>query len=227
MAMEKRTSISRQAGNDSVGVEAVGPQVVPWPRRNPPHRLTQEETAPRAVLARPSRTGTSHLAGAGGWAAGDSRGRRYSRGGALPPWPVHRSRRWSSPGRWSGASRRVRPQRPRPGPTTGGSRGRVDGHAPTGSCAGRSPGCGALTTQPRTPTVPPARSASASSMQSPPAKRGSDRASILSPVYRPNRGRASRGKLMVTSPRNRPRCLARVCFTSRPALATRLMFVKL
>ena len=34
----------------------------------------------------------------------------------------------------------VRPQQPRPGPTTGGLRGRVDGHAPTGSCAGRSPG---------------------------------------------------------------------------------------
>ena len=32
------------------------------------------------------------------------------------------------------------PSGPRPGPTTGGSRGRVDGHAPTGSCAGTSPG---------------------------------------------------------------------------------------
>ena len=60
--------------------------------------------------------------------------------GAHPPGPVHRSRKWSSPGRWSGASRRVRPQRPMRVPATGGSPGRVDGHAPTGSCAGRSPG---------------------------------------------------------------------------------------
>ena len=42
---------------------------------------------------------------------------------------------------------------------------------------------GALTTQPRTPTVPPARSASASSMQSPPASAEATSVSILSPVF--------------------------------------------
>ena len=46
---------------------------------------------------------------------------------------------------------------------------------------------GALTTQPRTPTVPPARSASASSMQSPPASAGSDRRQHLVPSVRPSR----------------------------------------
>ena len=42
---------------------------------------------------------------------------------------------------------------------------------------------GALTMQPRTLTVPPARSASASSMQSPPAKAEATSVSILSPVF--------------------------------------------
>ena len=42
-----------------------------------------------------------------------------------------RSRRWWSPGRWSGARRRVRPQPPRPGPAVPGSPGPVGGHGPT------------------------------------------------------------------------------------------------
>ena len=44
---------------------------------------------------------------------------------------------------------------------------------------------GALTTQPRTPTVPPARSASVSSMQSPPASAEATSVSSLSPVVGP------------------------------------------
>ena len=125
-------------GNDSVGVEAtVGPHrelpagpavAAPAPpfHAGSGRRHGRCWPGPRAAgTSAPRRCRRQ-------WpAAGDSRGRRYSRGGALPPWPVHRSRRWSSPGRWSGASRRVRPQRPRPGPTTGGSPGRVDGHAPS------------------------------------------------------------------------------------------------
>ena len=55
---------------------------------------------------------------------------------------------------------------------------------------------GALTTQPRTPTVPPARSASASSMQSPPASAEATSVSILSPVFAPSR-RAAEVKVMV------------------------------
>ena len=51
---------------------------------------------------------------------------------------VHRSRRWWSPGRWSTARRRVRPQPSRPGPATGGSPGPAGAHGPTGSCAGTS-----------------------------------------------------------------------------------------
>ena len=55
---------------------------------------------------------------------------------------------------------------------------------------------GALTMQPRTLTVPPARSASASSMQSPPAKAEATSVSILSPRVRPSR-RAAEVKVMV------------------------------
>ena len=65
------------------------------------------------------------------------------------------------------ASRRVRPHENSPGRVPCPHR-RVDG---------------ALTTQPRTPTVPPARSASASSMQSPPASAEATSVSILSPVF--------------------------------------------
>ena len=59
-----------------------------------------------------------------------------------PAYPrvVRRSRRWWSPGQWSGARRRVPPRPARPGPATGGSPGRVDGRGPTGSYAGRCPG---------------------------------------------------------------------------------------
>ena len=55
-------------------------------------------------------------------------------------WVSGRSRRWWSPGQWSGARRRVLPRPARPGPATRGSPGRVDGRGPTGSCAGRYPG---------------------------------------------------------------------------------------
>ena len=47
---------------------------------------------------------------------------------------------------------------------------------------------GALTAQPRTLAVPPARNASASSMQSPPASAEAIRVSSLSPTFRPTRG---------------------------------------
>ena len=112
------------------------------------------------------------------------------------------------------------PSGPGPGQQTGGSRGRVDGHAPTGSCAGRSPGVdGALTTQPRTPTVPPARSASASSMQSPPASAEATSVSICpqcSPVPALRRGQGD-GRRVPAG----PGAGARVAGRSRPALATR------
>ena len=66
-------------------------------------------------------------------AAGGSPACRYSRGGGRPPWPVRRSRRWWSPGQWSGARRRVPPRPAKPGPATRSSPGRVDGRGPTGS----------------------------------------------------------------------------------------------
>ena len=51
----------------------------------------------------------------------------------------------------------------------GNSRGPTDVPPAKAAQEGPEGGCGALTAQPRTPAVPPARSASASSMQSPPA----------------------------------------------------------
>ena len=148
-------------GNDSVGVEAaVGPhrELSPGPAvAHPPHRLTQEVGGATGgvgpALAQP---GHQHLAGAGEWpAAGDSRGRRYSRGGALPPWPRSiglADRRVQV----SGASRRVRP----PAQANNWRLTRSElRHAPTGSGRKVPRVDGALTT--RSPTVPPARSASA------------------------------------------------------------------
>ena len=66
------------------------------------------------------------------------------------------SRRWLSPGRWSGASRRVRRW-----PEARNSRlSPVDGRGPSEKFAGRCPD-GALIVPPRMRAVPPARSASA------------------------------------------------------------------
>ena len=105
---------------------------------HPPHRLLQE-VAPAGSRRHRGRcwpgpradwTSAPRRCRRRSRAAGDSHGRRYSRGGALPLWPVHRSRRWSKPGRWSKAHRRVRPRRPMRVPATGGSPGRVDGRAP-------------------------------------------------------------------------------------------------
>ena len=127
-------------GNDSVGVEAaVGlrRELSPGPTVS-----RRKWAVPRAVLARPSRRrdiSTSPVPAAVA-RAGDSHGHRYSRGGALLPWPVHRSRRWWNPGRWSKAHRRVRTRLAMRVPATGGSRGRVDGRALSESCAGRSRG---------------------------------------------------------------------------------------
>ena len=78
---------------------------------------------------------------------------------------------------------------------------------------------GALTTQPMAPAVPPVRSTSASSMQSPPASADATRVSIWSPAFaRP--GAAPRSTWLSTSSR-RPKCWARVTGRSSPALATR------
>ena len=66
---------------------------------------------------------------------------------------------------------------------------------------------GAFTVPPRTPAVPPARNASASSMQSPPASAEATSVIILSPV--------------LARPGARPRCWASVAGRISPALATR------
>ena len=112
--------------------------------------------------------------------------------------PVHRSRRWSSPGRGQGRVA-VRPQRPRPGPTTWRLTRSVDGHSPHRKLRRKVWVDDALTTgSPRTPTVPPARPVqSASSMQSPPASAEAlTSVSILLPSIRPSR-RAAEVKVMV------------------------------
>ena len=78
---------------------------------------------------------------------------------------------------------------------------------------------GALTTQPSTRSVPPARCASASSMQSPPANADATRVRNLSPAFaRP--GASPQSTWSSTSSR-RPRCWAKVTGRISPALATR------
>ena len=78
---------------------------------------------------------------------------------------------------------------------------------------------GALTTQPRTRAVLPVRNASASSMQSPPARADATSVSTLSPGWaRP--GASPRSRCRSTSC-GRPRCRASVAGRIRPALLTR------
>ena len=134
-------------GDESVGVEAaVGPR-----RKLPAGPGTAHPGSPfhagsgrrpERCWCGPRAAGTSALRRCRRrWpTAGDSPACRYSRGGVPPPWPVRRSRRWWSPGQWSGARRRVPPRPATPGPATRGSPSRVDGRGPTGSCAGRCPG---------------------------------------------------------------------------------------
>ena len=113
--------------------------------------------------------------------------RLVANAGLVLPGPDHRSRRWWSPGRWSGGSQRVRPQRPRPGPVALGSPGPVGGRGPQRKLRRKVPRVvprmdGALTVPPRVRAVPPARNTSASSMQSPPARAEATRVITLSPV---------------------------------------------
>ena len=83
---------------------------------------------------------------------------------------------------------------------------------------------GALAVKPSTRAVPPARSTSASSMQSPPARAEATRVIILSPVFArpgaPPRSRCFRRSW------GRPRRRARVAGRISPALATRRWVVK-
>ena len=133
---------------------------------------------------------------------------RYSRGGVRPPWPVRRSRRWWSPGQWSGARRRVPPRPAKPGPATRGSPGRVDGRGPTGSSQEGAQGGWRLHRAAQGAAVPPVRNTSASSMQSPPASADATSVIILSLVFaRP--GASPRSRRCRTSS-GRPRCRARV-----------------
>ena len=140
---------------------------------------------PRAVLAGPRAVGPSapHRCRRPRRGAGDSPAGRCTRGGGLPPWPSRRSRRWWSPGRWSAARRRGRTQaaqaRARSSRLTRSS-WRTWPHR---KLRRKVPNVdGALTTQPSTRPVLPERSASASSMQSPPASAEATRVINLSPV---------------------------------------------
>ena len=78
---------------------------------------------------------------------------------------------------------------------------------------------GAFTVHPSTRAVPPARSTSASSMQSPPASADATRVSILSPALA--RPAASPRSTWRSTSSPRPRWWARVMGKSSPALATR------
>ena len=78
---------------------------------------------------------------------------------------------------------------------------------------------GALAVKPSTAGGPPARSTSASSMQSPPARAEATRVIILSPVF-PRPGALPRSRHCWTS-WGRPRRRARVAGRISPALATR------
>ena len=206
-----------------MGVEAaVGPhrELSPGPAvAHPPHRLTQEVGGATggvgAALAQP---GHQHLAGA----SGNGQQRVIAAGAGIAV--VARSLLGQSIGLADGrvqvdAQGRVagsRPQRPRPGPTTGGSRGRVDGHAPTGSCAGRSPGwMDALTTQPRTPTVHQ-RAAHRRRRAVAACQRGSDQCQHLVPSVRPSR-RSAEVKVMVDE-FPQARCRGQGGRQDRPAL---------
>ena len=77
---------------------------------------------------------------------------------------------------------------------------------------------GALTVQPMAPAVPPARNASASAMQSPPASAEATRVTILSPVFAWP-GAPPKSRCRSTS-WGSPRCQAKVVGRINPALAT-------
>ena len=202
-----------------------------WPRRSAPVPPSPAGSGRRRgrCWPGPRAAGTSaRLRCRRRWpAAGGSPACRYSRGGGRPPWPVRRSRRWWSPGQWSGARRRVPPRPAKPGPATRGSPGRVDGRGPTGSCAGRfaQGGWRLDRAAARVQAVPPVRNTSASSMQSPPASAdatasSSCRSCSPAPGHRPGgipapglgrngRPPPARSRRCRTSS-GRPRCRARV-----------------
>ena len=116
--------------------------------------------------------------------------------------------------------RRVRCQPAKPVPATRGSPGPDWRTWPHRKLRRKVPKVdGALTVHPSTEEVRPARSASASSMQSPPASAEATRVIILSPALaRP--GARPRSRCRSTS-WGRPRCWARVAGRISPALLTR------
>ena len=150
------------------------------------HRLPQEMSgAPRRVGTALAQPGHQHVAGS----SSDGEQRviaplaRHSCGAARPPWQVRRSRRRWSPGRWSTGSS--------PGPAPAAQARASTSRLTRSNCRTwphrkllrNVPSVdGALTTQPSTLSVLPARSASASSMQSPPANADATRVSSLSPA---------------------------------------------
>ena len=175
--------------NQGVGIEAaVGRhrELSPGPSMShPPHRFTQEVGgAPNGVGAALAQPGHQHVAGSGG----------------------HGQQRVIAP--LAGVAMVARPSL---GQSIGLAVGRIQvdgkrrvaGSGPSSPCACEQPAAyavevtdvpqrklrrkvprvdGALTAQPRTPAVPPARIASASSMQSPPASAEATSVSSLSPV---------------------------------------------
>ena len=134
MVMEKRTPISRQTAT-----AAASARTVSWPLA--PSAIRRKWAAPQRCWRGPGEPGhqTSPVpaAMASSWVIAPLAGVAVVSRSFLT---VHRSRRWSNPGRWSKAHRRVRPQRPMRVPATGGSPGRVGGRGPSESCAGTSRG---------------------------------------------------------------------------------------
>ena len=165
-------------GHHGMDVEAaVGPHRELSPGSgvaHPPHRLPQEvSSAAGGVGASLTQPGHQHVPGAGGH--GQQRVVAPLAGVAM----VSRTLLGQSVGLADGGvqvdgQRSVAgsgPSRPGPGPSVPGSPGPADGRGPQLKLCRNVPRVdGALTTQPRTRAVPPARNASASSMQSPPAR---------------------------------------------------------
>ena len=158
-----------------MGVD-VGPQV------SCPAPAWRTRLVSRRSVRRPGRCWPGPLAAAPSDVAG-SRGRpaaddspACSCDDGLPPCPVRRSRRRWSPGRSSEASLRALPRRPRHVPAVPGSPGPSGARGP--KAAQECPQGGR-----RLDRTVPQRSASASSMQSPPARADATRVRILSPAF--------------------------------------------
>ena len=150
---------------------------------------------------------------------GDSPAGRCSCGGASLPWPARRSRRWWSPGRWSGARRRVRPQPTRPGQQLPAHPIQLTDVAPTEAAQECPQGGWRLGHTAENPGRPAGAQRVGGVDAVAASQRRRNQGQLLSPVFaRP--GALPRSRRCWTS-WGRPRCRTRVAGRISPALATR------